>query len=608
MTRTSVFLTRPIVLVVATAVAVASILGNEWTPRSLARENLGSDEVLTVIVELEDEPVAAYDGTKPNLRATRPRRGGKLKTSSPEALEYAAFLESKQREFGRALRQAIPEGRERRQFRTVLNGTVVILPKGRVEALKRLRGVKTVSTNETYRVSLDGSVPLINASAVWTAVGGTSAAGAGMRIAILDTGIDNSHPFLSDNALQPPAGFPMGVDGYTSNKVIVGKVYTPAGRTDTPADEYGHGTHVAGIAAGVYNYTTQSFRTVSGVAPKAFLMNYKVLLGPTGEGDTSEIVQAIEDAVADGADVVNMSFGGQSDQSIESDPLVAAVRNGTQAGVVFVAAAGNSGPGAQTVLSPAVSPEAIAAGNSTKGDAIATSSSRGPNLDISIKPDLTAPGTAIYSSVPFSAPWGFSDPQGFLSLSGTSMAAPHVSGAVALLRQLHPGWSPAQVKSALMNTARRSVFDSVSGSTARVMVQGAGRIDLQAAMNPGLTISPPAHSFGRGNVAPGGYYASRGFVVEEVAGSAGTWTTGVTQTATYPGLVAQVSPATVTVAASGSAGITLSISATGDVAPGDYEGYVTLTKGPTVLHIPYWVRLAYSYYFPFASKDGAELR
>ncbi len=582
---------------VARLVVVCCLLAGSVLALASPQSVLGNPDdtrLVTVIVEMKEPPLAALALNDTQRNFARLGESRKLDFETPEAQDHLASIEEGQRKFRKTLEQLVPASSVRGQYNIALNGLAVTLPASKVDDLRRMPGVKGVFPSRTFFPTLDVSVPLINAPALWTGLGGESQAGLGRKVAVLDTGIDQTQPFLTDNSLVPPVGFPKGDPAYVSNKVIVAKVYAPPGQTGTLAIEHSHGTHVAGIAAGIPNYSV-SAKIIAGVAPKAFLMNYKVLLGTGGSGETPEIVQAIDDAVADGADVVNMSFGGAPDPASD-EPLFTAIRNGTAAGVVFVASAGNSGSSPGTILTPAISPGAITVGASNDSDAMESFSSRGPTADLLIKPDITAPGLNIFSSLPGSQ---------FGYRSGTSMSAPHVSGAVALLKQLHLDWTPAQVKSALITTAKLPVYEGAGQAT--VMDRGGGRIDLQQAMAPGLTIDPASYSFRQMNVGPDGGTRSEAISIRDVSGISGTWSISVTQVSTTPGLQAYSPASSVAVSAGGMATVTLVLSGTTSAAPGDYEGYLALQRDTKVLHIPYFVRTVYLPYrtdFPLILKDG----
>lgn len=187
-----------------------------------------------------------------------------------------------------------------------------------------------------------------------------------------------------------------------------------------PMDDQGHGTHVAGIVG--------ADGLLQGVAPGADLLAYKVL-DADGTGYASDVIAGLERAVADGAAVINLSLGARG---AADDPVSLAAQAAVDQGCVVVAAAGNGGPMAATVEAPAIAPGVIAVAASSKEDVLAEFSGRGPMPDtFALKPDLAAPGVQISSTIPTSGP--VSDPSGWLAADGTSMAAPHVSGAAAML-------------------------------------------------------------------------------------------------------------------------------------------------------------------------------
>jgi hypothetical protein len=283
--------------------------------------------------------------------------------------------------------------------------------------------------------------------------------GSGIVVAVLDSGIDATHPALA-------------------GKVIGG--YDFVNDDDDPMDDYRHGTHVAGIIA------AQSAE-VTGVAPSVRLLSYKVL-GADGKGHTSDIIAALERALdpngdgdlSDHADVVNLSLGGLGRPD---DPMSRAVDAAVAAGVVVCAAAGND-EFHHTIGSPAGAARAITVGASYVDGvslAVAGFSSRGPaTISGAIKPDLLAPGVAIKST-------GLG--HGTLVLSGTSMATPYVAGLAALLLEEHPDWTPERVKAALVGTATAILSEEV-------MTQGSGVVDLPRARANTLVASPTQINFG----------------------------------------------------------------------------------------------------------------
>lgn len=308
----------------------------------------------------------------------------------------------------------------------------------------------------TPRVSLDGRVKAvldrstaqINAPAAWKA----GYEGQGVKVAVLDTGVDASHPDLA-------------------GRIAAAKDFSGSGNTD---DHFGHGTHVASIVAGT---GAASGGTRRGVAPKADLLIGKVL-NDDGYGTESDIIDGMQwAATTEHAKVVSMSLGG--DPSDGTDPMSQAVNALTAStGTLFVIAAGNMGPGESTVATPGAADDALTVGAVDRDDSLAPFSSRGPRLgDDAVKPDVTAPGVGIVAARAAGTSLGDPVDDNYTSLSGTSMATPHVAGAAALLAQEHPDWGAQQLKDALISTAH-----TVPGT--KVTEQGGGRIDLAAAIGP----------------------------------------------------------------------------------------------------------------------------
>ncbi|MCX2954331.1 S8 family peptidase [Lentzea sp. NEAU-D7] len=284
--------------------------------------------------------------------------------------------------------------------------------------------------------SLDRSVAQIGAPAAHQ----KGITGKGIKVAIVDTGVDEKHPDL--------AGQQIAEKNFTTDP--------------DNTDVVGHGTHVGSTVA-------SHDSRYGGVAPGAQLIDAKVCVEFGCQ--ESWILDGMRWAAEQGAQVVNMSLGGGDTPEI--DPLEQAVNDLTaQYGTLFVVAAGNSGsPG--SVSSPSTAEAALSVGAVDRDDKIASFSSRGPRVgDSGLKPEVTAPGVDIVAAKAGSAD--------HFAASGTSMATPHVAGAAALLKQQHPEWTPAQLKSVLATTAKPtegvSAFD-----------QGAGRIDVAKAIGQVLT-------------------------------------------------------------------------------------------------------------------------
>jgi minor extracellular serine protease Vpr len=623
--------------------------------------------------------------------------------------------------------------------------------------LYRLGLVNRVYPSMRYTLNLDSSPQLIGATAF---VNRTGATGAGVKIGVVDDGIDQTSTFFDPKGLAYPPGFPKGQTAYTTPKVIVARAYPGPGSGKPgrlPLDRAAsfHGTHVAGIAAGDAGTTAPAgpdhprVTGLTGVAPGAWLGNYRVFNAPTPAGNsafTPQIVAAFEDAVADGMDVINFSGGGPENDP-ENDALAEAVHNVAAAGVVPVIAAGNDRDdfGLGSVGAPATTPDAIAVAavsnthvfgpvltvsapaglhpipidkgaSSTPvawvgadqklvdvGTIVGTDGKPvdrylcGPATDLErpssalpagslngaialvsrgncsfaskaarvkaagaegivyvdnrpgeanpvpvrvgipagmiadadgaalraalkatagvaevrigrdplevdtgrggtptsfssggltpfghdLKPDLAAPGGSILSATVTAA---VGEP--FAVFDGTSMAAPHVAGAAALLLQRHPGWSPAQVKSALMATAGPAWGDTNRTTEASVLLEGAGLVDVDRADSPLVFTDPQSLSFHYLNVNHGAAYRTLALTLADVGGGFGTWSVELAPQSATAGAVIDL-PATVTVSPGGYAAFAAVARASAGAAAGDDYGFVVLRRGGDVRRIPY---------------------
>ncbi len=355
-------------------------------------------------------------------------------------------------------RSVFPGAKVARQLPSV-NGTAVTVGKATAGGfLAGLGSTEKLWLDGKLKPSLDQSVPQIGAPTAWQA----GYTGKGVKVAVLDTGIDATHPDLaaqiagSKNFSQAPAG-----------------------------DTVGHGTHVASTIAGTGAASDGKYK---GVAPDA-----KIYDGKVCEDDgcsTSAIIAGMEWAANDlEADVVNVSLGGPDFPGL--DPLEETVNRLTAAtGTLFVISAGNSGPGAGSVESPGAAEAALTVGAVDKQDQLADFSSRGPRTgDGAIKPDISAPGVDIVAARSKDGVIG--DPVGdrYASMSGTSMAAPHTTGAVALLAQQHPDWKAAELKGALTSSAKPA-------TEATPYEQGTGRADVARAVQQSVFSTSGNLSFG----------------------------------------------------------------------------------------------------------------
>ncbi|MEV7625753.1 S8 family peptidase [Actinoplanes sp. NPDC089786] len=326
-------------------------------------------------------------------------------------------------------------------------------------SMRKDKNVERIYLDGKRKVNLDVSVPQIGAPTAWA----EGLDGAGVTVAVLDTGIDATHPDFA-------------------GKIVATENFT---NLPTADDNVGHGTHVASIIAGS---GAKSGGKYKGVAPGA-----KLAIGKVCEQDWCE-----ESAILAGmqwgaqvAPVVNLSLGGGDAPSI--DPMEQAVEDLTAAhGALFVIAAGNSGFfGDHTVGSPGSADSALTVGAVDDQDQIADFSSRGPRVgDDAIKPDITAPGVDIVAAGAANGVIGEPAGDGYVSLSGTSMATPHVAGAAAIVTQQHPGWSPKQRKTLLMGAAKPT-------AGASVFEQGAGRVDVARVVHQAVSVDEGSVSFGR---------------------------------------------------------------------------------------------------------------
>lgn len=402
---------------------------------------------------------------------------------------------------------------------------------------------------EAYGGSASGSIAMRSVR--------TNDSGAGIVVAVIDSGIDYLHPALG-------GGFGPG------HRVIGG--YDFVNGDNDPIDDNRHGTHVAGIIAA-------NSATVSGVAPNVSLLAYKVL-NAAGKGRQSDVLAAIERAmdpngdgdVSDRVDVANISLGAAGNPL---DPVAQAVERAVAAGMVVCAAVGNDGQ-YHSIGSPAVAASAIAVGAVDNDGAIAEFSNRGPSgRSGAIKPDVLAPGVAIRST----AMGG-----GTLVLSGTSMASPYVAGLAALLVENHPSWTPAQIKAALVNSALPIAAEEVMG-------QGTGRVDRARALQATTLTSPTQLNFELIDLTAGQWTATRTIRITNTAASARQF--AISASGGSAAITITAAPPAIDLAAGESKelAVTLSVERAQLPAPATpsfaFEGLVTLTSAEETLRVPW---------------------
>jgi subtilisin family serine protease len=613
---------------------------------------------------------------------------------------------------------------------TVANALIIRIPDAQAAALGSVPGVRRVYPDYLHKLHLDRALPLHGVPAAWQQIGGQERAGAGVKIAILDTGIDPKHPAFEDPSLAMPAGFPkfsrQADKDYTTSKVIVARSY---GSDLSPEDHFGHGTAVAMTAAGMPNQGTLAF--ITGVAPKAYLGNYKIAMGDGKFVSSSVTLKALDDAVADGMDVINLSSGTPLAARPGEDIEVAAIERAAAAGVLVVTSAGNEGPAPNTMSSPATAPSAIAVGASSNDRLFATSvtlegvppypalpgydasgfgpsvegpmtaavvdvsgldgdgmacgslpegslkgrialilrgvcyfevkldnvqaagavagviytdaerpeimlmnvgsaslpsmslsyadgvdmkrwiadspdlratlqfkdatpfaidpnrvvsfSSRGPNADLGIKPDLVAVGTWVHLATQKSDPAGeMYDPSGYITESGTSFSAPLVTGAAAVLKAARPGLTVPQYRSLLINSA--SPLAPASGEPFPVQRAGAGTLNLLAALTSTIAAFPSSVSFGIGG---GTADVSRDLTLSNLGTAADTYAISVAPIGAGPA----PSLSTTSLRIEGGQWETLTVRWTGAaLEPGEYQGFLQIQGSASTapVRIPYW--------------------
>lgn len=354
--------------------------------------------------------------------------------------------------------RAVPRGAERTRALPSVRGAALAAAKGRTfwDAATTGAGfgdgIRKVWLDGRVEADMAGSNEQIGTPQAWEA----GLTGKGVKVAVLDTGYDASHPDLATRVSE-------------SRSFIEG---------EEVADRHGHGTHVASTVGGS---GAASDGKEKGVAPDATLAVGKVL-GDAGSGTESQIIAGMEWAAKDiGAKVVSMSLG--SDVASDgTDPMSAAVNTlSAETGALFVIAAGNTGaPG--SIGAPGAADSALTVGAVDSADQAAYFTGQGPRLgDNALKPDVSAPGVNILA-----ARSSLSEGEGaYTEMSGTSMATPHVAGVAALLAQEHPDWTGGQLKDALMSSSKEL-------TDASAYVLGAGRVSVPDAIGARITATGSA--------------------------------------------------------------------------------------------------------------------
>ena len=530
------------------------------------------------------------------------RRSHSVSVRTPAAVSYLRTLAAGQRTLAARLAVSIPAARVNWHYGVALDGVSVVLPASDLARLRSIPGA-TVWPSITYHALRD--VPARGAAAA--ADPGPSLIGA---TALWGQKPRHRRPGPQDRdhrrRHRPGASLLQAVGLLVSGRVPEGehrvhdaeghrRARVPVARRRTGSTPTGRSIRCIpstrptspGIAAGDYDTPTapDGDSPISGVAPKAYLGNYKALTVPTADygldGNSPEIAKAIDQAVADGMNVINLSIG-EPEVVPRRDIVVQALDNAAAAGVVPVVCCRQrlrhrAGSGRST--SPGTAPAAITVAASTMGhgdgtrpDHIADFSSAGPTpVSLQLKPDVTAPGVDVLSSIPA---------HDFETLDGTSMASPHVAGGAALLLQRHPTWTVQQVKSALASTGDEVHPTSHSGEVS-VLREGGGRIDLVRADQPLIFTNPTSLGWG---LVRRGISETTELTTADAGGGNAPWSVSIHPQSLPQG--AKLMPEAKTLVAGASLKLRLTVSATAKA--GDGTGFVVLTRGSDVRRVAFW--------------------
>jgi subtilisin family serine protease len=446
----------------------------------------------------------------------------------------------------------------RHEYSVTFVGAAVEANGDTVEAMSRLPYVSHVyrdSIVHALATAAPSDTVLVNARNRVDA-GSLATLGDGVRVAVIDTGIDYTHFALG-------GGFGPGF------KVAGG--YDFVNDDPDPRDDNGHGTHVSGTIAGDSD-------SIIGVAPHATLYGFKVL-DANGGGTTSDVIAGIERAAdpngdgdpSDHVDVANMSLGGSGGAD---DPQSIAVDNAVAAGVVMCVAAGNAG-GFASIGTPGAARDAVTVGAIMDDGTMTSFSSRGPAPhSLAFKPDVVAPGYQVLSSWPGNSS---------RALNGTSMATPHVAGVAALIKSVHPDWSAGKIKQALMASAT-----SLPGIANE---RGAGRVDAALASRQTVFEDAAGVSFGLDATADGTYSSDRTYSITNGSAAAVHMTGAATKSAN--GVTVTVTPSSFTIDPGQTQAVTFHAQASnatlgfpdGRVFAGEFT--FTGDGGSTPLHVPW---------------------
>jgi subtilisin family serine protease len=507
-----------VVLVLVCAVgSLGATAGTHHAATKAGSIDLATYQAKRWIVQLSGAPLATYRGGVRGLRATSAAVTGqrRLNVSSAASRAYVRYLGVRQQAFGFRLTHKIRGTHVLQRYQVTLNALAVRMSPRQAAVVRRWSGVRAVTPDVPYRLQMFSTPAQIGAPTLWGQVGGQAHAGEGVKVAIVDSGIfvrrDASgayagNPCFDDAGYSAPKGYPKGEKEFTNNKVIVARAYfrhddPPIAGNDTAIQGPGaspHGTHVAGTVAcdaGTHVSFQGADVTLSGIAPHAYLMNYRVFYPSQSPEDfqnanayTVELVKAIDDAVKDGADVISNSWGSSYQNTLAwPDPMIEAAEDAVDAGVVMVFANGNSGPDTATAISPAISPKVIGVGAVTKdatvvpGDVSVTAPTPVPSslTGLAVGPALFGPsatstvGPAVYLPAQSVAANGSS-----LGCSLAGDASPFPAGSLA--------GKIALIQRGTCNFSEKTFNAQRGGAIAALIYNSTAGGDNIQAMGPGV--------------------------------------------------------------------------------------------------------------------------
>src|SRR5436190_1935359 len=621
-------------LVIAAVAAFGLVMAG--TPAAAPSDDAAStQDTSSALVQLNGDPLSTSVRTKP-------AQGKKIDFNANAVKSYRAQLSALRNDYKAWLRANVPQAKVTAEFDISLNAVAVQLNGATLQQVAAAPQVRRAEYQALYRpIGInDPDLGIIDAIQAWNAGGGPANAGEGVKVAVVDTGIDITHPCFSDAGYAAQAQ--LGDHQFTNNKVIAAKVFnnkTPS-RHYTPAPLQDHGTHVAGTVG--CNLDTPATvqgavipYLISGVAPRsltagASTVPHFVGAPVTNSGNTSGAAAGdFATVTANLTAPLAVVFSAPTVLSTACSALAAGrlagkialisrgtctfsakIRNAQAAGAAAVLVANNVAgdpvamasdgtPNQPTVPAYMVAREAgqvlkLVDGSSTtigatlayfltpNVDIMAGFSSQGPtDVDFRVKPDVVAPGVNVLSSIPAAF---CAKPPCFAFFQGTSMATPHLAGSAAIVRQQHPGWSAAEVRSAIVNTGEQGVLKNFSTAApeTNVNVIGAGRENLDFAVHAVAALDPVSVSFG---AVPSGGGQTKTFAVALKNLSAGTLVLDVSVTPGDSSVTYAVSPGAVTLLPGATTALTVTMAAVKGATPGHHQGKLDImSAGTSVAH------------------------